>query len=63
MNESNFAEWMKEVDVLVTAKWGMSIHDLPDMRFRDSADDDVTPEEFVEENIGSMDQLRELVFS
>ena len=51
----SFESWMNDVDQLVLKATKMSIHDLPDMAFRDAFDDGATPEEFVEENLGIED--------
>ena len=42
---TTFDAWMKAVDVCVLAKYGVSVHDLPDCPFYDWFDDDVRPEE------------------
>jgi hypothetical protein len=44
-----FKVWMQKVDKLISSEAGISIHDLPDMCFRDMFDDGCTPEEVVEE--------------
>lgn len=38
-----FLEWMKELDLICYSEYGMSIHDLPDMWFRDSFDSGAMP--------------------
>jgi hypothetical protein len=43
-----FKVWMKEVDNEVIALCGVSVHELPDVAFRDNFDDDVSPEEMAE---------------
>jgi len=48
---NDFNVWMAEVDNLVETEFNISVHDLPDMRFRDNFDDGVTPSEFVEEEV------------
>lgn len=57
----NFEQWMKEVNDLCLAQYCLSIHDLPDMLFRDAYDDGQTPEEFMSENLGDMEQLAYLI--
>jgi len=44
-----FNQWMLQLDRAVSAKIGASVHDLPDMTFRDWFDDGLTIEEAVEE--------------
>jgi len=34
----SFRDWMKELDLICYSNYGMSIHDLPDMCFRDAYD-------------------------
>lgn len=48
----HFALWMSKLDELVYNAIGISIHDLPDMQFRDAFDAGDTPEEFAAENLG-----------
>lgn len=38
-----FENWMRRVDAVVTARAGVSVHDLPDMSFRDWYDEGITP--------------------
>lgn len=47
----SFREWMKVVDKLCLERLSLSIHDLPDMLFRDAFDDGVAPEDFFEEEV------------
>ncbi len=37
-SENAFAVWMKKVDAACEARFGISIHDLPDFCFRDAFD-------------------------
>ncbi|MCE9558042.1 MAG: hypothetical protein K8R88_03755 [Armatimonadetes bacterium] len=53
----SFEEWMKELDLLCWSNYGMSIHDLPDMCFRDAFDGEVTPLQFFHDELGSVDDL------
>lgn len=39
----SFEEWMRKVDQLVQSRVGLSAHDLPDWRYRDAYDDEMTP--------------------
>ena len=55
--EQSFNEWMAKVDSIVERKMGVSVHELPDMNFRDSYEDGVSPEEFVREDL--MPEIRE----
>lgn len=49
--ERSFKEWMDKVDNIVSMRLGVSVHDLPDMPFRDAYEDGVSPEDFVEEDL------------
>lgn len=42
-DDSAFEIWMKKVDQACEARFGISIHDLPDFCFRDAFDDGETP--------------------
>ncbi len=53
----SFEEWMEEVNRIVMAAVGMSIHDLPDMKFRDAYDDEDSPEGFCDDNLGIEDGM------
>jgi len=55
--EVSFEGWMKEVDQIISTATGMSIHDLPDMQFRDAYDNDDTPEEFCIDQLGIEDGM------
>ena len=59
----SFEAWMLEVDQLCFAWYGISIHDLPDMNFRDAYDEDTEPEAFLLSVAGSEENLRNLIFS
>lgn len=52
-----FNAWMKELDLLCWSEYGLSIHDLPDMCFRDSFDSGESPLEFFHEKLGTLDDL------
>lgn len=41
--QTMFDRWMSAVDGHVQIKLGVSVHDLPDMCFRDYYDDGMTP--------------------
>ena len=56
-----FDAWMRAIDRICTFTFGMSIHDLPDMHFRDAFDDGLTPVEFMEENVPDLDALGKLI--
>ena len=43
MTEQQFKAWMAKVDANVNARTGLSVYDLPDVAFRDMADDGETP--------------------
>ncbi len=53
----SFRDWMKELDLICYSNYGMSIHDLPDMCFRDAYDCDSTPLEFFHNELGTLDDL------
>jgi len=46
-----FEVWMQELDQICWAEIGLSIHDLPDMPFRDRFDAGLTPAEFLSEEL------------
>ena len=54
---------MDGVDRCCQLDFGMSIHDLPDMCFRDAYDVGQSPEEFMSENLPDLDALRHAVLS
>ncbi len=59
-----FEQWMEELNALTVNAYGMSYDDLPDLFFtRDAYDDGVSPEEFFDDKIGSMEQMQEEMFS
>lgn len=58
-----FERWMLTLDGLCRIEYGLSIHDLPDMSFRDAFDDGQTPSDFMEEYLPDIEALRQLVFS
>ena len=43
MTETEFETWMAKVDANVNTRTGLSVYDLPDMAFREMADDGETP--------------------
>lgn len=49
--DTQFAEWLNEIDSLVTSRLGISLFDLGDMLFWDSYDSGETPEEFIEDSL------------
>lgn len=53
----SFNDWMGKINQIVSAAVGMSIHDLPDMQFRDSYDDSDSPEEFCANHLGIEDGI------
>lgn len=54
---------MGEVDTICWRQFGVSIHDLPDMPFRDSFDDGESPDEFIREHLADVDDLARLILS
>jgi len=44
-----YPKWLEEVDALVEAALGLSIHDLPDLPYRSWYADGMDPEEVSEE--------------
>ena len=60
---ATFERWMIALDSLCLGMYGMSIYDLPDMLFRDAYDEGRTPEEFMGENLPSLEELRQMVLS
>lgn len=59
----SFENWMEIVDHCCQMDFGLSIHDLPDMLFRDAYDSGLAPEDFMAENLPDGDALRDLIFS
>lgn len=58
-----FERWMHEIDLLCFAWYGLSVRDLPDMRFRDAYDDGQQPEQFMEQELGTLEDLAHLILS
>lgn len=58
----SFVQWMHEVDLLCFAWYGMSVRDLPDMNFHDAFNDGLSPEQFMEGELGTLEDLRHLMF-
>lgn len=54
---------MEGVDRCCQLDFGMSIHDLPDMCFRDAYDVGQSPEEFMSENLPDVESLAHVVLS
>ncbi len=44
-----FEQWMAAVDTQVSTRTGLSVHDLPDMPYRDQYDARYTPGQAAEE--------------
>lgn len=57
-----FEDWMERIDRCCQMDFGLSIHDLPDMLFRDAFDSGLSPEEFMTDNLPDEDALREAIF-
>lgn len=47
--EREYQDWLKKVDRIMGIKVGLSYNDLADQNWRDWFDDDMSPEEAVEE--------------
>jgi hypothetical protein len=58
-----FDTWMERIDRCCQLDFGLSIHDLPDMLFRDAYDSGLTPETFMAENLPDVESLGRLVLS
>lgn len=58
-----FDQWMHEVDRLCLSLYGISIHDLPDMCFRDAYNAGASPMAFMGEELGDLEQLRSTFLS
>ena len=41
-----YSAWLREVDELCRARFGLGLSELPDFRIRDAFDDDVSPAAF-----------------
>lgn len=63
MDRTQFKNWLNRVDDICYRKYGMSIHDLPDMDFASSFEDGESPESFIENEIPDLDALRDLIMS
>ncbi len=61
MANLHFKEWMQNLDRLFTVQYGLSIHDLPDMCFRDWFDSGMEPDEVMEEEFPDFETVQELV--
>lgn len=59
----SFDAWMEAINCRCYDRYGMSIYDLPDMRFRDEYDGGTTPEGFMAEYLSDLPALRELILS
>lgn len=53
----SFRDWMKKLDLICYSNYGMSIHELPDMCFRDAYDCGNSPLEFFHNELGTLDDL------
>lgn len=58
-----FDQWMDRVDRCCQLDFGMSIHDLPDMCFRDAYDSGMSAEDFMSENLPDVESLAHAVLS
>ena len=54
MTVQAFQAWLRDVDKLCLARFGLGLSDLPDIRTRDAFDNDVSPAEFFEEDVLAM---------
>jgi hypothetical protein len=52
-----FFAWLREVNQLCFLRFGLTLSDLPDLRTRDAFDNDVSPVDFMAEDVLPM--LRE----
>ena len=58
-----FDDWMERIDRCCQLDFGMSIHDLPDLCFRDAFDSGLTPEDFMTENLPDLESLGQVILS
>jgi hypothetical protein len=58
-----FEDWMERIDRCCQMDFGMSIHDLPDMCFRDAYDSGLEPEEFMADNLPDLETLGQVILS
>lgn len=49
MADTTFANYMRDIDNLITAKSGLGVNDLADYNYRDAFNDEVDPEEVADE--------------
>jgi len=54
---------MNELEHVCEGSFGLSIHDLPDMCFRDAFDAGQAPMEFMAEHLPDLDSLRDVILS
>lgn len=60
---SAFSGWVGEIDTICWREFSLSVHDQPDLPFRDAFDDNLTPEEFFAEEIGDELGLARIIVS
>lgn len=58
----SFRDWMREVDRLCLSAFGMSIHDLPDMLFRDAYDSGSSPKQFMDDELPDLEAVAHHMF-
>jgi hypothetical protein len=59
----SFDDWMERVNDVCEGDFGISIHDLPDMCFRDAFECGMSAEQFMAENLPDLEALRDLILS
>lgn len=52
--DGKFRAWLQEVSRLCQARYGLALSDLPDLRTRGAFDEEVSPQEFFEEEVKEM---------
>jgi hypothetical protein len=58
-----FDHWMERLNRCCQLDFGISIHDLPDMLFRDAYDSGLSPEDFMSENLPDEEALGHVILS
>ncbi len=56
-----FDQWMEQVDRCCQLDFGLSIHDLPDMLFRDAYDSGLSPQDFMAEHLPDQESLTHVI--
>ena len=58
-----FETWMERLNSCCQLDFGLSVHELPDMLFRDAYDSGLSPEDFMTENLPDEEALGQAIVS